>query len=65
MLTKPNQSIRTQLRAVGVRFKYLHDTDEFRVNFVGGLEATAYYTDDIEDALSTGLAMAKHRDAQS
>lgn len=50
------------MRAVGVRCKYLKDTDEYRVNFTGGREATAYYTDDIADALATGLAMAKHKD---
>ncbi len=31
---------------------------EYRVNFIlGGNETTAYYTNDIEDALKTGLAM--------
>ena len=35
---------------------------EYRVNFLGGEEATAYYTDDIEDAIRTGLAMATSRD---
>jgi len=32
--------------------------DEYRVNFKGGKEATAYYTDDIDDAIGTGKAMA-------
>lgn len=31
---------------------------EYRVNFTNGLEATAYYTDDIDDAVGTGRAMA-------
>jgi len=31
---------------------------EYRVNFKGGAEATAYYTDDLGDALGTGLLMA-------
>lgn len=31
---------------------------EYRVNFVRGDEATAYYTNDLEDALWTGLQMA-------
>lgn len=39
-----------------------HD-DEYRVNFAHGEEATAYYATDIEDALGTGIAMAKHRSA--
>lgn len=32
---------------------------EYRVNFYNGTEATAYYTDDLDDALTTGLAMAR------
>ena len=31
---------------------------EYRVNFKDGKEATAYYTDCLEDAVVTGLAMA-------
>ena len=34
---------------------------DFRVNFRGGDEATAYYTTDLDDALATGLAMARQR----
>jgi hypothetical protein len=56
--TQSNLSVRAQLSAVGVRMKYLYETDEYKVNFVEGTEATAYYTDDIQDALATGLAMA-------
>lgn len=32
--------------------------DEFRVNFKGGDEATAYYTTDLEDAIDTAKQMA-------
>ena len=32
---------------------------EYRVNFKGGREASAYYTDDINDAVCTGFAMAE------
>ena len=32
---------------------------EYRVNYRGGREATAYYTDDLADALSTGKIMAQ------
>lgn len=32
---------------------------DFRVNFRGGREATAYYTSDLSDALQTGIAMSK------
>lgn len=31
---------------------------EYRVNFPGGKEATAYYTDDLSDAFATGVDMA-------
>lgn len=32
--------------------------DEYRVNYINGAEATAYYTNDIEDAVRTGRTMA-------
>ncbi len=35
--------------------------DEYRVNYLGGAEATAYYTDDITDAVGTGLSMRDER----
>lgn len=31
--------------------------NEFRVNFLGGTEETAYYTNDLQDALDTGVDM--------
>ena len=34
---------------------------EYRVNFQGGAEGTAYYTDDLGDAIATGEAMALQR----
>jgi hypothetical protein len=43
----------------------LRKTDgEYRVNFRGGKEATAYYTTDIDDAVATGIKMMEkaHRD---
>lgn len=36
---------------------------EYRVNFRGGSETTAYYTDDRQDAVNTALGMAQERDA--
>jgi hypothetical protein len=44
------------LRDFGVALT--HDDGEFRVNKRGGREATAYYTNDLDDAVSTGIAMA-------
>jgi len=34
---------------------------EYRVNFKGGKEETAYYTNDILDAINTGKAMLKQK----
>lgn len=36
-----------------------HDQGEYRVNFKGGGEASAYYTTDLDDAVATGLDMAR------
>lgn len=32
--------------------------DDYRVNLIGRRESSAYYTDDIDDAIATGKAMA-------
>ena len=32
-------------------------TVEFRVNFIGGEEETAYYTEDMADAMNTAIDM--------
>jgi len=34
---------------------------EYRVNFRGESESTAYYTNDIQDAVNTGVAMWARR----
>lgn len=53
------EQARAQLAPLGV---VLTKSDgEYRVNFKGGAEATAYYTDDLNDAVGTGKAMAKHK----
>lgn len=36
--------------------------DDYRVNVRGGSEATAYYTDDLQDAVDTAAAMAREID---
>jgi hypothetical protein len=36
---------------------------QYRVNFLGGCESTAFYTLDLDDALETGLVMAAERKA--
>lgn len=58
------KAVRIALRVVGVAVTYTDDLGEYRVNFIGAREATAYYTDDLEDALLTGLIMATLRKKQ-
>ena len=53
--------VRAQLRTVGVSISHRSDWNEYRVNYRGGREATAYYTDDLEDALGTGKLMAEQQ----
>jgi hypothetical protein len=37
--------------------------DEYSVNFAGGEAETAYYTNDLEDAVNTGLLMRRWKTA--
>ena len=53
--------LRLALRALGLTVTYNGRWQEYRVNFLCGAEATAYYTDDKLDALETGRDMAKRR----
>lgn len=39
------------------RMVLTHNYGEYRVNFRGGSEATAYYADDVDDAINTARAM--------
>lgn len=50
---------REKLTPIGVGISFNKDDDEYRVNFKGGREATAYYTNDLDDAVGTGIDMAK------
>lgn len=40
-----------------------NEDGEYVINFKGGKEATAYYTDDLADAIGTGEAMCKQKKA--
>jgi hypothetical protein len=51
------------LRTLGMVLTRDPDAREYRVNFKGGQEATAYYTGDLEDAIATAQHMAAHRAA--
>lgn len=48
----------SSLRLVGIVVRKCAESQEFRVNFHGGCEATAYYTNCLEDAHLTGMRMA-------
>jgi hypothetical protein len=37
--------------------------DEYTVNFAGGEAGTAYHTNDLEDAVSTGISMRRWKTA--
>jgi hypothetical protein len=45
------------LRANGMVLRRIVETREYRVNFRGGAESTAYYTNDLTDAVRTGILM--------
>ena len=47
------------IRATGASAKY--QDGEWRVNVPGGSEATAYYTNDADDAINTARRMMEHR----
>ena len=51
------KQVQEELRDVGIVISKRGSTH--RINFFGGLENTAYYTQELQDALSRGLAMAK------
>lgn len=48
-----------ELRPLGIVLTKDVASGEYRVNYRGGEEATAYYTDDKVDALHTGREMAR------
>lgn len=52
-------SAKRQLAALGMTVNHNPDTDEYRVNYFKGNESTAYYTNELADALGTGLDTAR------
>jgi hypothetical protein len=50
---------KAKLKPLGVTITRRVATGEYRVNFVGGVEPTAYYATDLKDAVETGEAMSK------
>jgi hypothetical protein len=53
------KSVQEKLRDAGIVMSKRGDIH--RINFFGGLEGTAYYTESLEEALERGLSMAKNR----
>jgi glutamine amidotransferase PdxT len=51
---------RAELKLLDITIKR-NKFGEYRVNFVGGREETAYYTNDLHDAVATGKAMAEQK----
>jgi hypothetical protein len=45
----------------GIGVSLTHREGEYRVNFKGGTEDTAYYTNDLKDAVGTGIEMVKRK----
>jgi hypothetical protein len=58
------KSVRQHLTSRGITIRRTDD-GEYRVNYRHGREATAYYTDDLDDAHTTGLDMAAIRDKEN
>jgi hypothetical protein len=54
------KATKAALKAIGITLsKTSNFPNEYRVNLLGGTEATAYYTNDLTDALGTGISMAE------
>lgn len=47
-----------EMRSLGLVLKR-DETGEWRVNFKGGRDGTAYYASDLDDAVATGRSMAR------
>ena len=50
--------VKSELKSIGISFRK-SDAGDYRVNYRNGVEATAYYTDSLQDALDTGRAMCR------
>ena len=54
------QEAKSIARHLGLTLRKLH-SGEYRVNFRDGNETTAYYPDNLEDAVNTAVEMARRR----
>jgi hypothetical protein len=55
------QGAKSIARHLGLTLR-LQRSGNYRVNFRDGNESTAYYTDDLEDAINTAVGMARRRE---
>ena len=55
------QEAKSIARHLGLTLRLLR-SGKYRVNFRDGNETTAYYTNDLEDAVNTAVAMAHKRE---
>lgn len=60
MKNKKFKEVEQIVSQMGLTIKRIANTDEYRVNYKNGREATAYYTNDLEDAYLTAYAMSFH-----
>jgi hypothetical protein len=58
------QEAKSIARHLGLTLRKVRSGD-YRVNFRDGNETTAYYTDDLEDAVNTVVEMARKRGGAS
>ena len=55
------QEAKSIARHLGLTLRQLRSSN-YRVNFRDGNETTAYYTDNLEDAVNAAVAMARKRE---
>lgn len=51
---------RKLLQGLGLVLTRNQEWETYRVNYRGGREGTAYYCDQLDDAVGTGISMAKN-----
>ena len=59
-LTRHDTEAKSIARHLGLTLRKVRP-GEYRVNFRDGNETTAYYTDNLEDAVNTAVEMARRR----
>ena len=57
------KEVKEQLSQIDMTISYSYG--EYRVNYKGGGEETAYYTDSLDDAFHTANCMAQEREERS